>query len=520
MMWLAQVPHVMAKDVRQSRWMLLAYFALVGVATLVALQPPLTTSNARELSMVVVMAVGTLIVAALVQADSPVRSDAFWASRPLHPTAVLTAKVMAALLLVVGIPLLAQIAVLVWNGLSGIEVATIAGRSAWIYAFWLLVGTLVAAVTRDLRSFITAMILVLVGALLVASSVESYGVVNAARTAPAVASTFIGVAGAACAFAALLVLYRNRSNRHLTWAAIGAAVPCLLVGLFWTPQRPVAIETRAAPPTVTTTPLKIDVRLDPAGVTSLFIVADSAPATNRLLMLDMGTATLRLRDGRQIHVPIGSGIVLERPKVPIGDGTRWVGAQPAMAGRGSAPARLTRQNAEAIKRGVTGAWIDGTLWSIEPRVDFTLPFRLGESRRANGQAVDIVPSRERRGEALATVIRSWIRRTSTLDEDRFMISTLNAPRYVLVNRARSEAVAPNEEHGGSSSGALVLPGAWRMTETTRLLGREARYGEELPVDRAWVGQADLVVLDWARRFRGRARVPATLVQHGHSTGDR
>jgi hypothetical protein len=519
MMWLAQVPHVMAKDLRQSRWMLLGYSAVVVLATLDALRQPVASSGPRELSMFVVLVAGTLIAAAVVQADSPVRSDAFWAPRPLHPTAVLAAKMIGMLLLVVGIPLLAQIVVLAWNGLSAIEVVTIAGRSAWIYALWLLVGTLVAAVTRDLRSFTTAMIVVLIGALMVASLVEMNSVVRVARTAPVVASTLVAVVGGACASAALLALYRTRAMRHLTWAAMGAAVPCLLVGLFWTPQPPLATETRVAPPTVPTTPLRVEVRLDTPSGSMLSVVADSAPTTNRLLLLESAMVTLQLLDGSEVHVPIGRGIILERPNVPVGTDTRWVAGQAPLPRPGSPPARLTRRHSDAIRRGVSAAWIDGTLWAVEPRVDFTLPFRVGESRRENGHAVDIVRSRDGQSGAFASVIRSWIRRSSTYDNDRFMLPMWNAPRYVLLNRARGEAVAPHEESRGGSTGGLVLPGAWRMIEMTAL-ERESRYGEEFPVDNAWVAESELVVLDWSRQFRGRARIATTLVNNTDAAGDR
>src|SRR5690242_1633466 len=114
MTWIGEVAHVAWKDVRQQRWLILAYVALVIIATwramLVALadRPP----NVLTAVLPLILVLGCLMTAIFVQGDSPTRADAFWLTRPLHPSAVLAAKLLLVGTIIVGVPMLGQATVL------------------------------------------------------------------------------------------------------------------------------------------------------------------------------------------------------------------------------------------------------------------------------------------------------------------------------------------------------------------------------------------------------------------------
>jgi hypothetical protein len=160
MTWFAQVRHVMAKDVRQARWFLIAYGSVVLLATAHALQWPGASNGILDTSMFMVVVTGMFLVASFIQADSPFRSDAFWASRPFHPMAMLVAKLSLATLVVMVPALTGQLAALADNAVPMTSLLTLAGRSVWMYALWLLVAMLLAAMTRDVRGFTTALVAV------------------------------------------------------------------------------------------------------------------------------------------------------------------------------------------------------------------------------------------------------------------------------------------------------------------------------------------------------------------------
>src|SRR5512147_711408 len=100
---MAQVRHVLAKDLRQLWWPVFAYAALIGLATVHSLTWPAMTKDIFDRLTVFVVMIGMVVVAQFVQADSPRRVDASWASRPLAPWAVMVEKLVAAALIVLAL---------------------------------------------------------------------------------------------------------------------------------------------------------------------------------------------------------------------------------------------------------------------------------------------------------------------------------------------------------------------------------------------------------------------------------
>ena len=88
MTWLADVRHVLAKDVRQFRWMLIVYLAFVLAAMARGLGWAPLEVLGSGLGPIAVVLTGMIILASIVQTDSPVRMNAFWATHPLRPSAM------------------------------------------------------------------------------------------------------------------------------------------------------------------------------------------------------------------------------------------------------------------------------------------------------------------------------------------------------------------------------------------------------------------------------------------------
>src|SRR5262249_21976741 len=113
-----------------------------------------------------VVIAGMVVVAMLVQADSPVRPDAFWATRPLSPLAVLSAKVMLTFAFIVGIPLVGQAIALRMNGANASDLANYLPGGVLTYGLWLFAAFVVASYTRDLKTVVVVM-LCISGALII-----------------------------------------------------------------------------------------------------------------------------------------------------------------------------------------------------------------------------------------------------------------------------------------------------------------------------------------------------------------
>jgi hypothetical protein len=195
MTWPGQIGHIVAKDLRQARWFVLAYFAIVALATARALELVDTSGKLFETVMFIVVIVGMFVTAYFVQADSPVRSDAFWGSRPFNAGAMLSAKLLAAAAVVLLPAVIGQLAGLMDNGLAITTVMKLVAESVWMYAIWLLAAVVVAALTSDLRGFTTALvsglILSIIGSELLGK--VTWPASRSAQTLLALGSSVVGV---------------------------------------------------------------------------------------------------------------------------------------------------------------------------------------------------------------------------------------------------------------------------------------------------------------------------------------
>lgn len=115
--------HHLKKDIRHLKLPLLAWFILLVVIhihfLLMAGGMP-GAGGAKSLLIMILLylepLLASIIIALVIQADSPVDSRAFWLTRPLTPKTLLAAKILFILIFLVGMPLLARTAVMLLHG--------------------------------------------------------------------------------------------------------------------------------------------------------------------------------------------------------------------------------------------------------------------------------------------------------------------------------------------------------------------------------------------------------------------
>ena len=510
MTWLGQVRHVMAKDVRQARWPLLGYLAIVAAAWARALEWPARSSAADGISMVLVIAAGIFVAGSVVQADSPTRSDAFWGSRPFSPTGVLTAKGLLALLIVIGVPLLAQFHVLMSNDVPARPLAAMLAKSVSVYGLWLLIAMVLAAVTRDIRSFTVALLMLPAGIALLSFS-SSFGRARGAGLQLGVIETAAPVAfmvaGIGTAVGLLIVLYRSRTLLRPAKVAAVVAVACTFISLVALPSR--ANTTSRLEPLSGDFGVVVESNLDLTVPSTLKVGVDGPRPSSRLVMLDSGTVTLRLRDGTVTRVLFrGTRFRVMSPRLPVAAGVRWLGSVPNDGRGGRTGLPLTRDQRAALRAGIASASIEGSVLVAEPRVAFTLPLQPGASARHDGLTARVLTVNAADDDSLAMVAQGTITRSGAFDNRVLMLAPWDTPRYALVNERRGEAVLAESGYG-SSSEALILPGAWRNSSTTQLR-LEGPRNREADVSADWLGAAKLVVFDWVVTGRASFRSDATV----------
>ncbi len=224
-----QVAHVMNKDLRENRWSFGVYIALSVIATGSAVRFG-QNGPAIGIAMPLLVLFGMIVVASLVQCDSPIRADAFWASRPLDPAAVLSAKFTLTVIAVIGIPLLGELIALITNATPRSELPAAIVASAWAYWKWLLLALVIGAVTTDLKSFLVALISI-------PTVVFLWAWIRAGETARVLLTSVNGahyplrdwalvVAGMLGCIALLAQLYRTRAVRPATWVAAFVLLLC------------------------------------------------------------------------------------------------------------------------------------------------------------------------------------------------------------------------------------------------------------------------------------------------------
>lgn len=501
MKWHEQVVHVARKDVRYARWLVAAYLLVVVVATLVA-AGWLGPQEASYLGSLLVMGLGLLLLGTTVQADSPARTEAFWASRPLDPSAVLAAKLLVAALLVLGLPLVGQAVALAAHDLPAERMPALLLESAVAFGGWIAVAGAVAAVTPDLRSFGVVLLL------LVFSESMLGGVVSALTGwSP---GTALPMAGTIVIPAAWLLLlghqYLTGSVLRGRWLVAALALVVLLLppsaSARLTPSAaspPAAGEVQEAirPEEVRISALhrrpgnRVDVGISFGGL---------KPAHHYRLL---SPVVLVSREGEAVRVgleerPARTG--LSRTPPPLDGEWTWLSGEPRQPDsyRQMLSLELSPSQRALLSRPGTRVVVRADLEVLRATVVGSLPLRGGAALAGGGRRIRVLtvenspqgPLLELSGSILASD-------RAPQGSGAMVIDPWSAPAPVLVHRGRREALALDLTTGSGGGGGLVLPGARTTTMTGEFAASRGRSPGSWPaVDEEWLREAELVLFRW------------------------
>lgn len=494
MNWIEQVGHVFVKDVRES-WRAFALYAVVVlIATLQGLGWRLLDAAVVQGMMILVVAVGLFIAATVVQGDSPTRSDAFWASHPFHPSAVLGAKLAVALLLVL-IALLGQLIAVASYDLHGGELLQSLIRPAAIYCVWLIAAMTIAALLRDLRSFALAMIGIPIAAFLAFLLVISR-LTGTHELSPLLA-TVGAVFGAVLGLFMLTWLYRMRDGRRGTRVMGFIVASTALLAIFSGPldayspdvpsgAAPVALELERVPVGPDTLGLSTSARVALENVNR--DGGDAAPVAIAVLRVpryadDLEVAlvearmVVHLRDGSRFTRPLVETLLNLRSggseaTSPM-PGVRWLRGTPGTRLFTASEREtqfvlgvaLTHEERSRIDANAIGMALEGRMVVRRSSHLATLPLATGSEVTEAGRRFG-VERWERARPSLLVWMRS-LRRPIATSNDR-MWNWGNDITYALVNPVAHEAIALHRYSSNSGLSGLVLPGAWFRAETVRL----------------------------------------------------
>jgi hypothetical protein len=522
MSWLTQVAHVMAKDVAESRRLLLLYVVLVVVAMGQAIGWTALSHDVLGGTMILVVLTGLFLIAAVVQADSPTRSDAFWATHPLRPSAVAGAKVGYALLLL-AIGLVGQTMAVHGFDVRGMLLASLVAHAIPLYGGLLLAAMVVAALVRDLRSFALAVVLIPIALLVVALSsppvaefLDSFVLPDppTGGASRPLGPLLVKLVGAGAALGALAWLYATRDSRLGTRVAGIAVATLAAVGAAARSPEPVADDPALATRVALTLELPEDGLLTQNDALLRVIVRGAGlPAGARLLMME-SAITVRLRDGSTLRL----AALDQTPEMfvfgaaqalPHVDGVRWIGGATPGPDTSRTTARalvapLTPEQRRAIRAGIASLTVAGRAVVTGTRVVATMPLTTGSRHAGVGERVRIEAWTRERG--LPTVdVR--VANIGDQGSPALLVWAMDPNlQLAIVNTARGEGLPLRREAAFNGLDALVLPGTPLRSATMRYMVEPNR---EVPDD-AWFGDAQLLVTSRVARGSYPVRLEFTL----------
>ncbi|HEV8447886.1 MAG TPA: hypothetical protein VGQ44_13735 [Gemmatimonadaceae bacterium] len=512
---IAQVLHVARKDLRESRWPFVVFIAVVAAAG-VRVAGKWAAAGVFGMSMFLVVLTALLVVAILVQSDSPIRADAFWTTRPLAPAAVLLAKVLVLAIVVGGVPLAAQAITVASFDVHGTALARHLSTSILEYGRWLLFGLALASMTKDLKTFVVALVGIPIAfgigsdiwAMLFMRNSVSFDAGSASRGISLdQVITWIGTLGC---IALPIWLYARRDQGWRTIAAGTLFVACGVVAALNTdssPPTPPVVEGAPRENAITLS-LSAQNQIRPGQIQLTVRATPARPDERITFRLDYADLELADGDKTQIQGQEVAELGATRPR-SLG-GAVWLSPNRDSTDAPSIVLVPQEWQKPLVAKGVKRITIHGRILAAMPRVAGILPTTVGARLATPGRRISLGSWREDSGIAQLTVHEIELPHSAS----DFYLQNRSGSRvltYALVNDARHEAL-PLEAHGVSTgSTSLVLPGDEAYTTDLSLDTREAFPGRARPpLAEGWFQAARVWRIDWISAGSYPVRAELTL----------
>jgi hypothetical protein len=494
MTWIGEVTHIAWKDVRQQRWVMLAYVALVLLATIRGawFAQPGHSSQILSGTMLVVVIFGCMLGAVIMQGDSPMRADAFWMSRPFRPSAVLGAKLLVVAGLVLGIPLLGEAIGLAAFGVPLRQLPSPLVTCAAIFGVWLLLAVLLGSLTSDLRSAVVAFLLVMI-AIGIATAIMASRVGDVSFGITGVSPIVVGILVIALGLGTLWLLYRRRGARLIGWGGAMLTTGAALLTLFLSASGPA--EKAAAARSVGPLSLTIE-RPDSLGLRDQLDFAVSAPSAPESLtaVFHVSRVTLELNDASSVQLsPQYISVPLHNGLLPVGEQVHWLRDNLGSTTRFSA--RLTAEDRRALASGVRAIELGGIIVTLRPQLLGTMAVESGAQLSTMGgrtriTRVDLFPRNLHLSVESFAVEGPW---------NRYAASYLGSERmsFALVNSRAHEALPMVTKGTSSGSDWLVLPGTPVTSSSVQLQSLSGGFpADQVSPAAEWYRDARLAVVQW------------------------
>jgi len=497
MTWFGELRHLLGKDLTEHRWTVALYLLAVLVAAghMVGWYP--FTAPVLGSTMVFVGLIGAVLAASIVQGDSPTRSDAFWASHPIDASAMLATKLLLGLA-VLALPIAAQVIALQDYDVSWSEAFTRSMHDARLYALIVLGALVIAALTRDLKSFVLTVVAIPIGLLMCIAILSirksSWGMSFGAADAAVATLVAAGVE-----LVLLVWLYHTRDSRWATRLAGFAVVGLSFVwlGMASVPREPASLRPATG---VIQVPLHLDWAPRRQSTTMSPLAMDLTFGTPREGMryeIHGTKVTARARDGTSEDLWVSSSEMGFSPNgaatPPAIPGVRWLNLTAEDSGSGRHVIRLepmpSDDQREKLRAGIESVVLTGTMDATRLVATDTLAPAQGATDVRNGRRI-VIDSLRSGANGFSALIRT--RRAS--GPSLFSPDFDPIVDFVLVNRARGEGVVLLRQVNDYSGDGMIIPGSTITSQRFRYSIRHLPDGRPA-IDDAWLRGAKLQVID-------------------------
>ena len=546
-----QTLHIINKDLRRLRWLLVAWGLVAIGDTVLKTAGPALASGGGEIQAIVdslsqlVWLIQTLLLALLVSGlvhEEPlVGADAFWLTRPIGRHALMGAKLLSAAAILVGVPLIGDLIAMSMFHAGARDLVRAAPALVSSQAGWVLILMAVAVLTPSLIRFlivITAGIAAIVVAISIAATVlfSTDPDLSTSSVLPDMTSDTIEEYLLLLVSVAVIVYqYRNRRLRRAVVLGVAGVAAAVAIASVW-PWR----FAKAAEP-------------DPGSWAhetnrTVAVIGDEPPQVSDMFSFR------RDRIRKQIAAPVrltgvppdysvDSVAVRSRFEFP---GAALHSAQMMMAGvrrepTAGPPDRIIRMQSalgnvrlasfdddrytqwpvvlivsdseyERYGRGAGRLTLDADFHLYRSRLAGSLPLTDGASLRADSMRFDVVRVL-RRADGCSVVMRESL-------APSLPFSRPTAPRsyqVVLLNISKGEATVGNDAYlsaGGMHVGnwsfqPAGMPGrAFFSSNIAMHFPARSRVASDPVIDAAWLAAAQLAVVETA--YAGRVTRSLTV----------
>ena len=246
--------HIVRKDLRHLRWLLVVWLAMLAARVGfwgLGLSPNssqeyrfLLTNSTALIGSLQLLMLG-FVAARLIHADSPLGWNAFWLTRPYSRGALITAKLLLAMVAFIALPLAADLVTMAMYHAG--PRAQMAAASSFVpgYVTWMLLALAVAALTPSLGALVLTFVVGFTGLsvlMLVLRVAEAYlrdpAVTTVFRDFDPVPGIVATIAQNVAILGAIIYQYRERRRPAAAALVVAGIVASLALPSFWRVERP------------------------------------------------------------------------------------------------------------------------------------------------------------------------------------------------------------------------------------------------------------------------------------------